>query len=216
MLTHKITNPDILATLSQLHQDAGGDKYSLFKNIPKLLLGKLSPEDLKSAYLAISPAQGEFIYDLLLQSQAKHIVEFGTSFGISTLYLAAAAQQTSGQVITTELVTEKCTIAQQNFNQAKVNDLVELRQGDALVSLANIADGIDFLLLDGWNNLYLPLLKLLEPKLKPGAIIYADNANFPGMKPFVDYVRRQPEIFSSSSMKTSKGKIELIRYQAAL
>ena len=79
---------------------------------------KLRPEDMKDAYIAISRNQGIFLYDFLIQQKAKHIVEFGTSFGISTLYLGAAAKVNGGQVITTELLANKCKIARANFEKA--------------------------------------------------------------------------------------------------
>lgn len=136
-------------------------------------------------HISITREQGEYIYDLLIRANAKNIVEFGTSFGISTIYLAAAAKENKGRVITSELLASKCKIALQNFKDADVNDIIDLREGDAMETLKDIPNNIDFLLLDGWNNLYKPLLKMLEPKLSNGAYIYTDNIMFAGSKPFV-------------------------------
>jgi len=145
----------------------------------------------------------------LLERQTKNIVEFGTSFGVSTLYLAAAARKNGGKVITTELLAEKCTVAQQNFREAGLENYIELRQGDALKTLKDLDDKIDFLLLDGWNDLYLPLLLLLEPHFKKGTLIYTDNANFRSAKPFLNYIYEHPEKYKSQRLADDKGGAEL-------
>ena len=209
---HKITDTAVLNTLELLYKDAASDKRRLLTAFPKMMLGNLKPSDVRNAYLPINLNQGEFIYDLLISEDSKHIVEFGTSFGISTLFLAAAARQTGGHVVTSELLPEKCAIAQKNFERAGIADLVELRKGDAIETLANVDGGIDFLLLDGWNDLYLPVLQMLEPKLNQGAYIYTDNASFPGTEAFLSYVRENLAKFDSEYMETGKGGIELTKY----
>lgn len=209
---HKITDATVLNMLDFLYKDASSDKHRLLAAFPKMLLGNLQPSDARKAYLPINRDQGEFIYDLLITEGAKHIVEFGTSFGISTLFLAAAARQTGGCVVTSELLPEKCAIAKKNFERAGVADFVDLRAGDAMETLASVDDGIDFLLLDGWNNLYLPLLQMVEHKLNQGAYIYTDNASFPGTEPLLSYLRENPTKFDSDYIETGKGGIELTKY----
>ena len=209
---HKITNSKILATLDRLHKEASRDNLKLLPSIPRFLLGRFNPEHAKNTHLAISRTQGEFIYNLLIRTGAKNIVEFGTSFGLSTLYLAAAAQQNRGKVITSELLPEKCAKAQTNFETAGIADLLELRQGDALITLATLESNIDFLLLDGWNNLYLPLFRLLENKLNPGAYIYTDNVSFRDTKPLLDYLHSYPLKFESTRLSRKHGDAELTQY----
>ncbi len=184
-----IQYPSVQNTLNQLHHEASRDMGNVMRGMAKAVFRKLQPSDLKHAYIAISPEQGQFVYDLLIKNNSKHIVEFGTSFGISALYLGAAAKKNGGKVITTEILPSKCEVAYRNFEKAGLNDVIELRLGDALETLKNVEDDIDFVLLDGWKDLYLPLLKMLEPKLKKGAIIYTDNANMASAQPFLDYVR---------------------------
>ena len=213
MLT--ISNPQIQHTLNSLHREASGQGFTILKGLSKGLFRKLRPEDMKDAYIAITRQQGEFLYDLLLRQKAQHIVEFGTSFGISTLYLGAAAQVNGGQVITTEILPDKCRIAAENFEEAGLQDIIDLREGDALQTLEDVASGIDFLLLDGWNHLYLPLLKLLEPKLKPGALIYTDNASFASAKPFLQYIQSHPEKYRTERIRDNKGGSELTTYLGA-
>ncbi|MEL7422002.1 MAG: class I SAM-dependent methyltransferase [Bacteroidota bacterium] len=209
---HTIANSQIQSTLNSLHREASGQGFTILKGLSKGVFRKLRPEDMKDAYIAISREQGEFVYDLMLQHQSQHIVEFGTSFGISTLYLGAAAQATGGKVITTELLPEKCRVAQENFAQAGLQDIIELREGDALETLQDVAPGIDFLLLDGWNDLYLPLMKLLEPKLATGALIYTDNASFASARPFLNYINSNPDKYKSVRIQDNKGGSELTTY----
>jgi predicted O-methyltransferase YrrM len=119
-------------------------------------------------------------------------VEFGTSFGISTIYMAAAVRDRgAGRVITTELLESKADRAREFIRDAGLLDLVDLRVGDALETLEDLKADVTVLFLDGWKELYLPVLKMLEPKLKPGAFVAADDIHlFPeALQAYLDYVR---------------------------
>jgi len=127
------------------------------------------------APLAISPDVGQVLYALVLSLRPSLIVEFGTSLGISTIYLASAlAELGAGTLITTELVPPKAAQARSALAAAGLIDWVECRVGDALVTLADIDCVVDLLFLDGSNDLYLPVLELLERRLAPAAVIVAD------------------------------------------
>jgi predicted O-methyltransferase YrrM len=126
------------------------------------------------APLSITPEVGELLYVLALARRPATIVEFGASLGFSTIHLAAAARDLGGaRVITTEFDPEKSCLARQNLAEAGLENVVDLREGDALETLKDVAD-VDLLFLDGWNNLYLPVLEMLEPTLTPGALVIAD------------------------------------------
>ncbi|RKG92205.1 O-methyltransferase [Corallococcus terminator] len=129
------------------------------------------------AYLPVSEALGRLLYALTRARRAKTVVEFGTSFGISTLHLASALRDNGGgRLITTEFEPTKVRRAREHLTTAGLVDLVEFREGDALDTLrTDVPDGLDLVLFDGAKPLYLPLLRLLEPKLGPGAILVADN-----------------------------------------
>jgi predicted O-methyltransferase YrrM len=133
----------------------------------------------KDAYLAVSRDTAQLLYMLVRATAARSIVEFGTSFGISTLHLAAGLRDNGGgTIITTEFEPSKVARASENFVAGGLADLIELRQGDALQTLAHdLPDHIDVVLLDGAKGLYLPVLKLLEEHLKPRTLIVADNAD---------------------------------------
>ncbi|MBB4378387.1 O-methyltransferase [Bradyrhizobium sp. SBR1B] len=134
---------------------------------------------LKDAPLAVSRETGHLLYMLARSSRARVIVEFGTSFGISTLHLAAGLRDNGGgHLITSEFEPSKAARARENLIAGGLIDLVEIREGDALKTLsADLPDAIDFVLLDGAKALYPDILDLLEGHLEPGAIIVADNAD---------------------------------------
>jgi predicted O-methyltransferase YrrM len=134
---------------------------------------------LKNAPLAISRETGALLYMLARSSCARTIVEFGTSFGISTLHLAAALRDNGGgRLITTEFEPSKVARARDNLSSGGLIDLVEIREGDALRTLSvDLPDRIDLLLLDGAKALYPEILSLVESRLRPGAFIVADNAD---------------------------------------
>lgn len=195
----------IAQTLQQLHIQAKREIFTILKGLIKGIFRKLKPEDMKNAYISLSQEQGLFLYDTILKNKCKNIIEFGTSFGISTLYLAAGAKENGGKVITTEILKEKCKTALQNFAKAQTLDIIDLREGDAMKTLQNAPDDIDFLLLDGWNDLYLPILQMLEPKFKKGCIVITDNTNFPSAKPFLKYIRNNPKYKSDKVAQLASG-----------
>jgi predicted O-methyltransferase YrrM len=135
---------------------------------------------LKDLALPVSRGTGVLLYMLARSSRARTIVEFGTSFGISTIHLAAALRDNGGgRLITSEFEAAKVERARANLAAAGLLDLVEIRTGDALQTLAgDLPDAIDLVLLDGAKALYPDVLALLEPHLRPGAAIVADNADY--------------------------------------
>jgi predicted O-methyltransferase YrrM len=136
--------------------------------------------NLRDFPLAVSRETGQLLYMLARSCRARTIVEFGTSFGISTLHLAAALRDNGGgRLITCEFEPSKVARARKNLTDGGLADLMEFREGDALQTLSvNLPDKIDLLLLDGAKGLYSEILSLLESRLKPGALIVADNADY--------------------------------------
>ncbi|MFN5013956.1 O-methyltransferase [Bradyrhizobium sp.] len=144
---------------------------------------------LKDFPLPVSCETGVLLYMLARSCEARRIVEFGTSFGISTLFLAAALRDNGGgRLITTEFEPSKTARAKHHLAEGGLLDLVEIREGDALQTLgADLPEAIDLVLLDGAKPLYRDVLDLLESKLSPGAFIVADNADH--CPDYLGYVR---------------------------
>jgi predicted O-methyltransferase YrrM len=135
---------------------------------------------LKDLWLPVSRETGLLLYMLARSSGARTIVEFGTSFGISTLHLAAALRDNGGgRLITSEFEPSKVARARKNLTDGGLIDLVEIREGDALKTLSvDLPETIDLLLLDGAKSLYPEILDLVESRLRPRALIIADNADY--------------------------------------
>ena len=137
-------------------------------------------------FLAVSPEYGRFLYAIARACKATRIVEFGTSMGISTIYLAAALRDNGGgHLISSEMEDSKVARARANLEAAGLTDLADIRAGDALETLKDVGGTVDLVLVDGAFSLYLPVLKLLEPWLKPGAVILGENAFEPGYQAYV-------------------------------
>jgi predicted O-methyltransferase YrrM len=134
---------------------------------------------LRDQPLPVSRATGALLYMLARSIGAQNIVEFGTSFGISTLHLAAALRDNGGgRLIGSEFEPSKVARARANLAAANLSDLVDIREGDALETFArDLPRSIDLVLLDGAKDLYPSILSLLENRLRVGALIVADNAD---------------------------------------
>jgi predicted O-methyltransferase YrrM len=145
---------------------------------------------LEAVYMPISARGGDLLYALVRASRPDTVIEFGTSFGISTLYLAAAVtDNAAGRVLSTELSATKIAAARANLAEAGLAGPVTILAGDAMETLEAIPGPIGLVLLDGWKDLCLPVLRLLEPRLAPGALVVADDITLPSMAGYLDYVR---------------------------
>jgi len=125
--------------------------------------------------LPVGRAAGTLINLLVREAEARRILEVGSSYGYSTTWLAEAARAIDGKVVSLELQRPKTEYARQQLARAGLEPYVEFKVGDALASLAALTGPFDFVLIDLWKDLYVPVFERLYPKLAPGAIIVADN-----------------------------------------
>jgi predicted O-methyltransferase YrrM len=186
-----LTTSPVAGLLAQLFADATASNAILRQK-----LGALTPEErtaltsdradyrqlyhqAREFHMAVSPETGKLLYLLARAMRARAIVEFGTSFGVSAIHLAAALRDNGGgRLIGSELEAGKIAVARQHLCAAGLVDLVEIREGDALETLArDLPDAIDLVLLDGHKPLYPRVLDLLAPRLRVGACLVADNAD---------------------------------------
>lgn len=186
-----LQSPPVVATLTRLFAEAEQTTAELHRRVAALPPAQLRATmgdpnaDYRALYalardihMAVAPATARLLYMLARGAGARSIVEFGTSFGISTIHLAAALRDNGGgRVIGSEFEPAKVAVARANLAAAGLADLVEIREGDARESLArDLPDAIDLVLLDGHKGLYPHMLELLGPRLRPGAWIVADDA----------------------------------------
>ena len=199
------------------YMSASADKYKFIRLLPNLLLksimGKkpseiLTTEMAKDIYMPVSREQGDFIYRMARVIKARTIVEFGTSFGVSTIYLAAAVRDNGGGlVIGTEVELHKYIRATMYLAEAGLSEFADIRLGDALDTLKNTPEQIDMVLLDGGKDLYLPVLDMLKPRLKNRAIVLANNISTykKALRQYIGYVQSGTNGFESTTLPVGEG-----------
>ena len=216
-------HPQIQAVLERQHAVAAADKWKLIPRLPSYVwakfTGRLGDPNFRhkvffDVYSAVTEERGAVLYLIARAIRAQRIVEFGSSFGISTIYLATAVRDNfpgeatpAAPVIGSDMEPHKVAEARKNIEAAGLSDLVKILQGDALQTLAEIEGPIDLAFLDGRKDLYLPVLKLLEPKLRPGAVVLSDNIHSFGKEvaPFLEYVLQPQNGYESSTLGLSDG-----------
>jgi predicted O-methyltransferase YrrM len=157
-------------------QEAEANEYWRTRTGPWNGMEARDHEFLADKLVALDREKAEFCYLVCRSIGARRIVEVGTSFGVSTLYLAAAVRDNGGgTVIGAEYEPQKVSGARANFEAAGLSAFIELREGDLIEALRNVEGPIDFVLFDVWAHVVRPVLDLLSPHLRPGAMICADN-----------------------------------------
>ena len=180
--------PELIQYFSARAQAADLDWSHLDEDANQYLADKM---------VALEPAKAELCYLTCRALQAKRVVELGTSFGVSTLYLAAAvrdnanASGTHGVVIATEYEPAKAAAARANFAAAKLSEFIELREGDLRQTLKVIEGPVDFVLMDVWTEMVRPGIELIAPHLRPGAVVICDNTEqfADAYEPYFAFVR---------------------------
>ncbi|MBW4693424.1 MAG: class I SAM-dependent methyltransferase [Lyngbya sp. HA4199-MV5] len=213
-----IHDAKIEAVLERLHGAADRQFGALFfhylPKLPGLFLGKgiqwdkTKTEFYRDKYIPIERDQGEFLYLLARSINAKTIVEFGTSFGISTIYLATAMRDNGGGVVIgTEIVPEKVTQARKNIADAGLETYVKIREGDALETLKHLKQPIDLVLMDGWVHMALDVLKLLDPYIRVGGIVVSDNVGTfkDDLKAYVEFLQNPANSYRSATLALKAG-----------
>lgn len=163
--------------------------------------------------LAVGPETATVLNLLAKGAQAKVILEIGSSYGYSTVYLAEAARATGGKVISLELAENKVRYAREQLARAGLDAFVEFQVGSALDTLSRLPGPFDFVLIDLWKDLYVPCLELIYDKLAPGALVAADNMLYPEMAraEAEKYRRRVRELEFDSVLLPVGSGVELSR-----
>ena len=213
-----LQDPQVSAVLERLHEEAKSDKHLFLASVPVLLKAWLKRADLDAAtkpfvargFFNIVPAIGELLYLTARAIDAQRVAEFGSSFGISSIYLAAAMRDNGGYFYGSELQADKAEVARRNLEEAGLAEFAEIRPGDALETLLDLPAPVDLVFLDGWKELYVPMLELLRPKLRKGSVVVADDILFPAftkkiMARYLSYVRDSRNGFQSTTLNLGGG-----------
>lgn len=226
MTQSEIDRPEVQEKLIALHHAAAGDKWRIarlmLRSLPRLLLGKkptflqshkakaLAYEDI---YIPTSPEEGMILYAYCRSSQARRIIEFGSSYGISSIYLAAAiVDNGGGQFVGSELDPKKCDFVNDLFSELGWSDAARIIPGDALQTFKTVEGQWDVLFLDGWKDLYLDIVKLMEDRIREGGmVIAADVDKFKkDTAPCVRYLCESPA-FDAMKLKIGDGWILAVK-----
>jgi predicted O-methyltransferase YrrM len=178
-------DPELERLLAALHARSDAQTALLRRHEAARAEGALTEDQIREfrrdKLVALDRDKAEFCYQLCRATDARRIVEIGTSFGVSTLYLAAAVRDNvraaggDGVVIGTEYEPNKAAFARAHFEQAGLSRFIELREGDLRETLLQIDGPVDFMLVDIWIAMARPALELVTPHLRPGAIVVCDN-----------------------------------------
>lgn len=205
MATNTLNSPKIVQLLDRLFIEADASEPALQavaqSDASRLIASRTEYRQLygllKEIPLPVSRETGHLLYMLTRSTRAQCILEFGTSFGVSTIYLAAALRDNGGgRIITTEFESSKAQRARENLSEAGLLNLVEIREGDALETLTgDLPKTLDLVLLDGAKGLYTDILQRIEACLRPGSLVLADDARH--CPEFVSRMRSDTEQYLS-------------------
>ncbi|MFJ4714274.1 O-methyltransferase [Streptomyces sp. NPDC088785] len=209
---HTLADPRVSAALTRMFAAAArdGDVADRVGAPHRAERDRLTAQQLADAaqdiYMPVSADGGRLLYNLVRATRPALVVEFGTSYGISTVHLAAAVRDNgTGRILTTEMSHTKAAAARDTFGATGLDDVVTVLEGDALHTLAELGTPVDFLFLDGWKDLCLPVLRLLEPHLAPGTLVVADDVDLPDLAPYLDHVRDTANGYHSVTFPVEDG-----------
>jgi len=220
-----LCDPKADAVLARLDDEARAQStemkryYDAKRQSARRMTDPDSPTDMafvRDKFVALDPEKCDLCYMLCRSLKARRIVEFGTSFGVSTIYLAAAVRDTvrelggEGVVIGTEIEPTKAKVANANLADAGLASFVDVRVGDARQTLKNAGGPVDFLLLDSWIPLVRPVMDVVAPQMRPGAMVVCDNVQI-YEKEYADYTAfvRDPKNDFRSVLLSHEGGLEI-------
>lgn len=214
--TTTLEAPAIRDLLDRLHDAARGDRFVLLRALPRVMwdrLRGLSIMDsaipyLRHAYIPVGREQGQLLYQTARATGAKRIFEFGTSFGVSATYLCSALRDNGGgEFFGTEIEPSKCEAARRHLDEAGFTDIAAVLEGDVFRTIDHVEGPFDLVLLDGWKDLCLDVLKLIEPMLAPGAVVFCDDVTAfkKQLRSYQDYVQNPANGYVSMTLPIGDG-----------
>jgi predicted O-methyltransferase YrrM len=220
-MTSILNDPKLEALLDRLHKQSDSQTREINDHFSELsrtdgtqpLVDADAKTFLADKFVALDQDKAEFCYALCRSLQATQVIEVGTSYGVSTLYLAAAVRDTcavsggEGMVIGTEYEPAKVEIARRNFDQAGLSAFIDLREGDLRETLQKIDGSVDFVLVDIWTPMARPALELVTPRLRRGAIVVCDNTADPrnDYRDYFEFIRTPDNGFRSMTLPFDGG-----------
>ena len=206
-MTTALQDPRVATALDRMYSESRQQMALLRERRDELeRLSSASAQERADAmsdlYIPVTPEAGRLLYSLVRATRPTTVIEFGMSFGISAIHLASALRDNgTGKLVTTELSAAKIAAARRTFAETGLDDLITVLEGDALQTLEGVDGPVGFVLLDGWKELYLPVIQLLEARLLPGALVVADNTEMADTKPYLEYMRNPENSYVSVNFR---------------
>jgi len=150
----------------------------------------------KQRMMNVTPQDGRLLQMLIKMSEAKNVLEIGTSNGVSAIWMALGLKETGGKLTTLEIDPVKVKLALENFRKAGVDDRIQLIEGDALQTLRTLTETYDMVFMDAAKQQYKDYLDIIYPRIPKGGILVAHNAvqlAF-SMRDYLDHVQNHPEL----------------------
>jgi caffeoyl-CoA O-methyltransferase len=143
-------------------------------------------------YANVPAADGRMMRLLTEATNAKNVVEIGTSTGISGLWFCMALEKTGGKLTTFEIDPHRAALARKHFAKAGVESLVTIVEGDAHENLTKLNEHVDLVFIDADKGGYLDYLKKTLPLVRPGGLILAHNLDM--VPEYVKVVTSNPDL----------------------
>ncbi|MCC7411139.1 MAG: O-methyltransferase [Gammaproteobacteria bacterium] len=191
-----LVDKKIQAVLDDYHQRAARER-----EVMEALSSAQFDQRIDEFLLPLGPAAGSVLNLLARGANARRVLEVGTSYGYSTIWMAAAVRETGGRVISLDLQPAKQAYARSALERAGLAAQVEFVAGDALETIARCDGPFDFVLIDLWKRFYVPVFDLVHPRLARGGFVAADNMTFPAgtrarARAYQRHVRSYPDMDS--------------------
>ena len=154
-----------------------------------------------------TPGDAAFLRFLIESSQARRGLEIGTATGYGAIWMGFGFEHNGGRLTAVEIDPDMVEIARRNIVKTRLEETVAVVEGDALEVIPNLKGRFDFVFIDAIKSDYLKYFKAVEPKLRPGAVIVADNiVQFAvEVRPFLRAVSQSPN-YHTAIVRASEEK----------
>jgi predicted O-methyltransferase YrrM len=161
----------------------------------------------RAGMMNVPRADGEFLHRFILEHNYKRGLEVGTSNGYSAIWMGMALRQTGGRLLTLEIDQRRAGLARENFRAARLENVIELREGDALEIIPGLEGPFDFVFIDAWKPDYIRYFEMLYPKLRPGGAILAHNvtSHQSQMANFLETIQNHPDLQTRIDRRSRSG-----------
>jgi predicted O-methyltransferase YrrM len=207
-----LNDPKLDAMITELHRTSTAEDEAIDRYFFHGRTGPwngMEPRDhafMADKFVALEREKAEFCYMICRAIGARRIVEVGTSFGVSTLYLAAAVRDNGGGVVfAAEYEPAKVKQARVNFEAAGLSSFIDFREADIIQACETFAGPIDFVLFDIWGHVVRPVLDVLLPRLRPGAVICTDGERSEGYAALFEVLENPAQGFRTMTLPFKGG-----------